>query len=297
MILEVDERLGSRNRDLFNQAHDIAINQMIENLPEGVLTYENYPFTLPQNECAEKYYNLLFEKSKIISVDSQGNVSINGKAIGKVCGRKPVEPSELQKEIIKSIINKSSYYSQEPSEVERITSEWYKPSKDLWKRILSREAASSVKANTKKTWKKFSRKLGEPFKGRTYKRVIKIVVGIDTSGSIGSEQFKQFINCLKNIQSVYSSQFYVIECDTKIQKEYILKKFCKIDNKVKGGGGTNFIPLFNRCKELKPDLLIFFTDTQGTFPNYKPKHKTIFVNTDEGNVPFGKLLIIKDEKN
>jgi len=50
-------RKGERDHQLFNVATDIAINQLIRNIPEGGVFPETFDF--PKNESAETYYELL----------------------------------------------------------------------------------------------------------------------------------------------------------------------------------------------------------------------------------------------
>ena len=55
-------RKGERDHQLFNIAADIAMNQLIDNLPEGVMFPETFDF--PKALTAEQYYELLREEQK-----------------------------------------------------------------------------------------------------------------------------------------------------------------------------------------------------------------------------------------
>ena len=95
----------------------------------------------------------------------------------------------------------------------------------------------------------------------------------------------------------------IVECDAEVQKVYKLKKFMKVDPKFKGRDGTDFRPVFDYFNEGegrrdKPELLVFFTDLEGPFPD-KESIRTVWVRTSQGyceEVPFGKLIIIPDDE-
>ena len=55
-------RKGERDHQMFNIAADIAINQTIANLPEGAIFPKDFDF--PENQVAEKYYELLIQEQK-----------------------------------------------------------------------------------------------------------------------------------------------------------------------------------------------------------------------------------------
>ncbi|MBR0119355.1 MAG: hypothetical protein IJM01_04410 [Eubacterium sp.] len=76
------------------------------------------------------------------------------------------------------------------------------------------------------------------------------------------------------------------------------------DFEVKGGGNTDFRPVFSYVDELLgsgtfEELcgLIYFTDGLGIYPEKEPAYKTAFVFPDEydGEVPVWAIRIVLDE--
>jgi len=63
-----------------------------------------------------------------------------------------------------------------------------------------------------------------------------------------------------------------------------------------GGGGTSFIPVFERiAKEgLEPEALVYLTDGLGSFPSYAPPYPTIWGNIygDGKQYPWGDVVNI-----
>jgi len=94
---------------------------------------------------------------------------------------------------------------------------------------------------------------------------IDIVVGIDTSGSIGQKELTEFLSEVvgisqefrNNINMTIVTHDYIVhtnELITNANKDKILK------TKLKGGGGTSHKDIFELIKKTKTKIAIFFTD-------------------------------------
>jgi len=71
-----------------------------------------------------------------------------------------------------------------------------------------------------------------------------------------------------------------------------------LEPSLKGGGGTNFTPVFDHIMQMNEDFkfLIYFTDGKGSFPNYKPNIDVLWVVPKvEGEFPFGEVLELKKQ--
>jgi len=100
-----------------------------------------------------------------------------------------------------------------------------------------------------------------PFPGKTQDVSFKIVICIDTSGSFSKQDLMESLSGIKNIiESDKHCETTVIEIDTEIKKEYMVKKISDIDYDILGGGGTVLLPALIRCKKINPDCVLFFTD-------------------------------------
>jgi len=127
-----------------------------------------------------------------------------------------------------------------------------------------------------------------------------VVVAVDTSGSIGANCLKQFAAELNKISHLVN-EITVMSCDAAVQEVVKINKFSNFLNKLqfKGGGGTDFRPVFAKVKELHsaPELLIYLTDTYGTFPDKQPGYPVLWCITDEnGKVPWGHSVNIPNDK-
>ncbi len=126
--------------------------------------------------------------------------------------------------------------------------------------------------------------------------LLKIVVAIDTSGSIDKELLATFFAHFQSIcESFRSYEIDLIECDAKIHNHKVFYPGDKIEYKAVGGGGTDFRPLFEYVDKNIPNvqIVVYFTDGFGLFPSYVPIYDTLWVMPEKIKTPFGKVLEIK----
>ena len=127
-----------------------------------------------------------------------------------------------------------------------------------------------------------------------YGEELKIVVAIDTSASIDNQLLEIFLAELYEIMQVFTHYVIeLIECDATIQNIQRLTPQEPLEPTLKGGGGTNFSPVFDYIMEINEDFkfLIYFTDGKGTFPQYEPNIDVLWVVPKiEGSFPFGEVL-------
>ena len=102
-----------------------------------------------------------------------------------------------------------------------------------------------------------------PFPGKTKDATFNISIIDDTSASRSKEDMMEALSaCSEILEKDKDVKITVIEVDTKVQDEYKIKKISDIKHKnsFKGRGGTILFPGLQRCKELKTDATIVFTD-------------------------------------
>ena len=120
---------------------------------------------------------------------------------------------------------------------------------------------------------------------------LKAVVALDTSGSTQGDMELFFGELVSLMHSFGRFELTVIQCDADIQHvEVFTNARLPTPNhrwQIKGGGGTDFRPVFDYIykKSLKPDLLLFFTDGYGDAPNNQPPYPVMWVLTNDGHIP------------
>jgi predicted metal-dependent peptidase len=85
-------------------------------------------------------------------------------------------------------------------------------------------------------------------------------------------------------------------CDSKIQMFESGVKDSDVIKRIKfvGRGGTSFVPAFEDAKKRRPHTLIYFTDLDGKFPQWRPTWRTIWA-VPKGTCkkpPFGRVVEI-----
>ena len=127
-----------------------------------------------------------------------------------------------------------------------------------------------------------------------YGEELKIVVAIDTSASIDDQLLEIFLAELYEIMQTFTHYVIeLIECDATIQNIQRFTPQEPLEPTLKGGGGTNFSPVFDYIMEMNEDFkfLIYFTDGKGTFPQYEPDIDVLWVVPKvEDSFPFGEVL-------
>ncbi|MDY4146133.1 MAG: VWA-like domain-containing protein [Bacilli bacterium] len=168
-----------------------------------------------------------------------------------------------------------------------------------WKQILKKYVGTIV-AGKRKTRTRLNRRQPERFdlSGRMDEKIIKIVVAIDTSGSVSDEQITKIFNEIFAIIATRKKEITVIECDAEVKKVYKIEKQSDVKLKVAGRGGTCFSPVIeyiNKDKYFRDALLIYFTDGYGEEKIPKPKtYRNIWVLTESDYLsvenPYGLVL-------
>lgn len=313
-------RKGERQVGIWNLACDFSVNQLVTySLPTIALKVESY--NLPRNLAVEEYYELLKKeqtqtreskgktKRRMDGSENEVEASINQGAEGNDGGStgegdendlnekyKSVHSywddfDELGQELTASIVQEvvKDAYQKSRGELPQAISQLVKcliENQIDWGKIL-RMFAVCTRAHTRRpSWKKINRRFPEIMPGYKKDYYSNLVVAIDTSGSIGSEELSQFGAEIKKIQK-FRNKITVIECDAKIQKVYELKKRMDLDLQFRGRGGTDFNPVFEYIKKnrVKPNGIIYLTDGFGPAPEKPFPIPTLWVISQKGKKP------------
>ncbi len=123
-----------------------------------------------------------------------------------------------------------------------------------------------------------------------------VVVAVDVSGSIKQEELNEFIAEVDSLKAQVRARVTLITCDSKITGDspwvFEAWEYCQLPEKVIGGGSTDFCPVFEWVDEndIRPDLLIYFTDAEGKFPEYESSYPSIWLVKGRKAVPWGERI-------
>ena len=216
----------------------------------------------------------------------------------KNCGKTPshswnkkAELPEIQ-EKIKDFLNSvneslpDNVRGELPSNFEKQIEIINKPATLPWSVILKR-LIGSVNSGKRKTKTRLNRRQPTRFdlSGEMSDKILKLVVAIDTSGSMSEEMISDVFNEIFEIIKKRRFDLTVIECDAELQKVYKVRKRDDIETTVIGTGGTSFTPVIeylNNNKYYRDAVLIYFTDGFGEYEIPKPlTYKNIWVISGE----------------
>lgn len=131
-------------------------------------------------------------------------------------------------------------------------------------------------------------------------RHLELAIAIDSSGSVDEVLLSQFIGEIESITELFGSYTIdVIVCDDRVRSHQRFSNGERIEYRIEGGGGTDFTPVFEFIDRqmTPPRVLLYFTDLEGTFPMSKPYYETLWITPYEGDVPFGRVIVMKDEND
>lgn len=124
---------------------------------------------------------------------------------------------------------------------------------------------------------------------------LSLCVAIDTSGSINDELLGAFMEEFKSImQNFPAVQIELIIADARVHAHYTFQGGEKMDFPLKGGGGTDYRPVFDYIDANLPmnTMLLYFTDGDGWFPKFAPNYEVLWALSRKAKVPFGRPLVI-----
>ncbi len=125
---------------------------------------------------------------------------------------------------------------------------------------------------------------------------INIYVAVDTSGSISETEIEQFISEIDAIKSLLRARITLLACDAELASDcpWIFESWdeFRLPGKIIGGGGTRFTPVFDWAdkQDGPPNLLVYFTDAEGQFPQQMPQYPVLWLVKGKSPVPWGQRV-------
>lgn len=343
--LRINPSLEANKTRLLNYAMDCSINERLNyeiaqgndnflSMPKGSVTKKTIEELANKANLADLesylyYYEYIKDLKQVepISMGLGDTEQSNGKGNGE--GKQIITPKNSQKggEFAFEMNEDSEYISEATKEfvkmaVEAITEEnrgllpayqqealerlLGKP-KINWKQVL-KQYIGNIPIPFKKTKTRLNRRQPTRFdlSGKLSDRTVKLVVAIDTSGSMSDECIKNVMIEIFEIVKNRKHEITIIECDAEINKVYKVKTIKDIDNKVSGRGGTSFVPVIeyiNKNSYFRDSVLIYFTDGFGDCQIPRPKtYRNLWVVIgNEENLsleePYGKVMKLDVDEN
>ncbi len=305
------------HKRIFNIAADIVVNQYIDRvqLPDGAVLLEQFaPLNLEKDKDVGYYYEALLKEWRAVeeklnrpnSPENQESEPLQGHQklladlmtqdnwqldMHELWDKEFSKMTESERRIIDSLLNdvlNNSVKRVGPKGIGNLPLGIQEHIGQLlaslepvldWRRTLRLFAGSSMRSFLKNTIRRPSKRYGTT-PGIKIKNRQKLLVAIDTSGSINLTDLKEFFSELHHIWK-QKAEIFVVECDTQIHHSYFYKGVAP-DN-IHGRGGTDFnAPLTYANETYLADAIIYFTDGYAATPIVKSRKPILWLISSTG---------------
>ena len=163
-----------------------------------------------------------------------------------------------------------------------------------WRMLLARYMKTIARDDY--SFQRPSRREGEAIMPSLHSGEVDVIAVIDTSGSIGEEEMQEFLSEVDVIKAQMRARITLHACDHQLASNgpWLFESWepIQLPSKMMGGGGTSFVPIFEwiSTQHLRPDLLVYFTDAEGEFPESEPDFPVLWLVKGKGKVPWGQRV-------
>jgi predicted metal-dependent peptidase len=315
LVLDHHGRRGDKHPFLWNVAGDVFINDQGRVagfvFPPGGLFPETFGF--PKNLTTEEYYALLLKmaehaaQQKVDDAQSKpgswksgacGSGAGNpmeaepqeGKGEGDAEGRSESEVQQTRMRVaeqVKEHAKQSKGRGSLPLGMDRWADDMCKPSVVPWQTILGRVVRQAVAYRPGAVDYSYSRPsrrqggvgfgVGRPILPALVRPVPRVSFILDTSGSMGQEQLAAGLSEATGVLKACGAEITFLACDAEVHAVGKVEHPAQLAKLVKGGGGSSFIPAFEKLAHMRPatQLAIFATDGDIGVPPHPPKNMRV----------------------
>jgi predicted metal-dependent peptidase len=163
-----------------------------------------------------------------------------------------------------------------------------------WRALLARYMSAMARDDF--SYMRPSRREGDAILPSLKSSQIDIVVALDTSGSIKASEIEEFLSEVTALKGQMRARVTLLACDSELNAgaPWIVEPWEDFDipAQLTGGGGTDFQPVFDWVDRhgAIPELLVYFTDAEGQFPEREPNYPVIWLVKGKEKVPWGQRV-------
>ncbi len=253
---------GKRANDKYdrqsqNIAMDCAINQYIEDVPDGCVNLKQLEEfcgqTLLPFETFEYYHSKMVQAAK-----DSGNLKTVDDHDLEIPGEETNE--DMAKAAVKTASDKAlnSAKGVMPNNLDKVLGALGQ-AKLNWKSILRNFISRNISSTTQLTRKKIHRRFEWDQPGKKKKRELTLGVCIDCSGSVSDESIQQFYAEISSMLPSISKA-WIVQADCVVQHVELATKNTKLVATRKGAGGTAYGPALAECVAKKCDAIAYLGD-------------------------------------
>lgn len=320
------KRLHTEDARLANNAMDYVINLMLKDLDPTSRTismpvYRDGPMKGKQmGLCDERFRGMntkqvfdILKQEKEENGDGEGDGDGEGMDLhdwAEANGLSPEEVKELERDIDQAIRQGLMAHEKVAGKGTGLSSreleQLLEPKVD-WREVLREFVKATCSAKDTSSWRRVNRRFlstGMYMPSMVGEKVGHLVVGVDTSGSVGSAELAEFLSEVKGIaEEVRPEKVDLLYWDGAVagHEEYSEHDVANIvsSTQPKGGGGTSpsCVSTYLNEQKIKPECVIMLTDgyVGSDWGNEWPA-PVLWVITGGNDVvaPNGKTIHIKD---
>ncbi|MET0026807.1 MAG: VWA-like domain-containing protein [Candidatus Thiodiazotropha sp.] len=163
-----------------------------------------------------------------------------------------------------------------------------------WRLLLARYMTAIARDDF--SYMRPSRREGEFILPSLRSNQVELVVALDTSGSIQDHEMGEFLAEINALKGQMRARITLLACDSALAEGapwvYESWEDFHLPASITGGGGTSFVPVFDwvRDQGVRPDLLVYFTDAEGAFPEHPPQFPVIWLIKGKESTPWGQRI-------
>lgn len=163
-----------------------------------------------------------------------------------------------------------------------------------WRNLLAHYMTANARDDY--TYMRPSRREGNAIFPSLCSVQLEVAVALDVSGSVSDKEIAQCLAEVDSIKGQMRARVILLPCDAALAPEapWIYEPWdeIKLPKQMCGGGGTDFTPVFDWLaqQDRAPDLLLYFTDAEGCFPQQAPAYPVIWLVKGRGKVPWGQRI-------
>ncbi len=163
-----------------------------------------------------------------------------------------------------------------------------------WRMLLARYLTTIARDDY--SYARPSRREGSAILPSLRSSQVDVVVALDTSGSITEKELTQFVGEIDALKGQLRARITLLACDAELAGDspwtFEPWETFKLPRQFKGGGGTRFGPVFQWVagQDQEPDLLVYFTDANGDFPQQEPRYPVLWLVKGKRQNPWGQRI-------
>ena len=278
-------RRGGRDSQRWGVATDIVVNQLnkFPNLMIDTPGYQPEDFKLKKDGTADQYYEHIPPDTPDKSIDDH-----------TVWAKSEAVPESIAKQNVKSVASEAAKNCGNiPGDLRDIIKDLLEDQRLDWRELLSMFLASSQTTTKRLSWSKRSRRFSDS-PGSKKKNQPKILIGIDTSGSISDVQQRALVTEVRNASECKEAKIIVAGYDTRVHT--ILRLTDGDDLRIPNtNGGTDFQGLITLAETEDPDAIINLTDGYAPTPKETQyPYLWIYTKDHQKHEGYGESIVMED---